>query len=178
MLTKEMIIVYNLIKVTIVLMILSGTMMTAQAAGTTLGIGATVTSKLELNVVAADRIWALDPDKTPLIDPEGNGISVKANQPGWTVTVDADQPTLTEYTDSYGKKTLESPMSLQANPVDGGKGYTVSPMTQKPQTLWGNGQKGSARIAGLIFTQPVSFNDEPLTKGNYRSVLTFTLGMG
>jgi len=172
-----MIIVYNLMKVTIVLMILSGTMMTAQATGTTLGIGATVTSKLELNVDAADRSWPLDPDHTPFADTilADSGISVKANKLGWTVTVAADKAKLTEYTSSYGTKTLASAMSLQADPVDGGTGHTVSTMTTSPQLLWGDGPKGAKEKAGLKFTQPVSFDDEPLTAGNYHSVLTFTL---
>jgi hypothetical protein len=174
-----MIISMNTLTKMFVAMLLMGAIFATAQAGTVLSIGATVTSKFELNVLAASRDWGLDPDIPTFTDAlvKDSGISVKANKAGWTVSVQADKAKLTKYVGtSYDDAVnLKSAMQLQATPVDGGSGQTVT-MSTGQQPLWnGATPKGSAVKAGLIFTQPVSYDDEPLTTGNYRSVLTFTL---
>jgi hypothetical protein len=172
----------SLKKAMVILLLLGGFLMPAQA-GTTLGIGATVSSNVMLTVLASERSWVLDPDLNNGIFTETLGqtvgISVKTNKPIWNVNVNADQAVLTEYTGSaYGTKTLASSMSIEATPVEiGTTSAGKKTVTTSQQLLWGSTtKKGNNILTGLVFTQPVSYNDEPLATGStYRSVLTFTL---
>lgn len=174
----------DLKKAMAILLLLSGTLMTAQAGTTsTLSIGATIADKIELTASTTEiNNWILDPDYNNGISTEAilqdHGLSVKTNKPVWTVNVQAEKAALTESTGgAYGTKVLAA-MQLLASPVETGTTSAgLKTITTGSQLLWSAGaKKGNNLRSGLIFTQPVSYNDEPLASGStYRNVLTFTL---
>jgi hypothetical protein len=171
--------VQNFLILSVLLLMMWSIFGTAQAANT-LTIGATMASQLEIDVKTATATWALDPATptyTVTID-KANGVWVRSNKPGWRVTVKTDVAPLTEYDGSTypsGGLTLKSAMSLSTTDTEGGTGKTIAALSTADQDLWTGGAKGGWKEANLLFSQPVSYDDEPLTNGHtYHAILTFT----
>jgi hypothetical protein len=179
---QEMIDVRNtlrkLLTVAALLMIVCCTLMTVQAADT-LAIGATVPIKLDIDVKTTSLNWPLDPATSPYTQTIGkaSGVWVRGNKNGWMVKLASEKAVLTEFDGTNyvsGGKVLASATSLQLTPVDAGTGETVA-ISTSAQDLWVDGTKGNWKEGGMVFTQPVAWEDDPLETGKtYHTVLTFT----
>lgn len=174
------------------LMVMCSTLMAVQAADT-LTIGATLPSKLDIDVkTTAFTNWPLDPalpsSQTQTLG-QTDGLWVRGNRNGWNVRVTSQKATLTEYSGSdyvTNGNYLISPLTLQVNPTDSGTSsqitVSIPPTSGVSPTLWANGVRMSGvgdgwRKGGLVFNQPVSWDDEPLLESgrSYHNVLTFTV---
>jgi hypothetical protein len=168
----------KVLTVAALLMVMWCTLMAVQATDT-LAIGATLPSKLEIDVKTTSLNWPLDPATSPYTQTIGkeSGVWVRGNKNGWTVKLSSEKAKLTEFDGSSyisGGKVLNSSTTLQLTPVDTGTGLTVA-ISIGPLDLWTEGTKGNWKKGGLVFTQPVSWEDDPLTTGRtYHTVLTFT----
>ncbi|VVB64179.1 Uncharacterised protein [uncultured archaeon] len=158
------------------LLVLGDVLALAQA-GNTATITAEVTRTLWLDVQTSSMDWALDPTAgsySKTLDKD-HGVSLKANENGWTLFVRAESSTLTDWDGShYGTKSLKSPITLTSYPDTGvGTGHTIE-LSVSNQELVTNGIKGKTKKVGLGFVQPVSWEDEPLPTGHtYHTVLTY-----
>ncbi len=154
-------------------------MLAVVQAGDTLAIGATVPIKLDIDVKTTTLNWPLDPATSPYTQTIGkaSGVCVRGNQNGWMVKLTSEKAKLTEFDGSSyitDGKFLASEATLQLTPVDVGNGLTA-PFSTSPQDIWTDGTKGNWKEAGMIFSQPVSWEDDPLITGRtYHTVLTFT----
>ncbi len=164
------------IQILLSLLVLGNVPLLAQAVNS-VTITAEVTRTLWLDVQTTSMNWALDPTAgsySKTLDKD-HGISLKANQNGWTLFVRAESSTLTDWDGShYGIKSLKSPITLTSNPDTGaGTGHTIE-LSVSNQELVTSGTKGKTKKIGLGFVQPVSWEDEPLPTGHtYHTVLTF-----
>lgn len=154
-------------------------MLTTAQAGNTLIIGATIVSYIELDVRTGSVTWVLDPAASPytqMLD-KNAGVIVKANKAGWTLYVRSEQATLTNWDGSnYNSGALLSPLTLQSYPEGNAIGHTID-ISVSNQELVTEGEKGGNKKTSLGFTQPVSWDDDPLPSDHkYHTILTFTAG--
>jgi hypothetical protein len=149
-----------------------------QGAAQQLTIRASIASTLSVSVVASSlTTWSLDAGLSPytqMLD-KNNGVMVKANKAGWTLYVKSEVSTLADWDGStYGSKALPFPLTLKSYPEGNAIGKQIE-VSNGNQELVTNGEKGGAKKVGLGFTQPVSYEDEPLPSGHiYHTILTFT----
>jgi hypothetical protein len=151
--------------------------LTMAKAGNTLIIGATIVTYIELDVRTGSVTWLLDPAASPYnqtLD-KNQGVIVKANKAGWTLYVRSEVATLTNWDgDNYNSGALQSPLTLQSYPEGNAIGHTIA-VSVSNQELVTEGEKGGNKKTGLGFSQPVSWNDDPLPSGHkYHTILTFT----
>lgn len=163
------------------LVVMCCTLMTVQAADT-LAIGATVPIKLDIDVKTTTLNWPLDPATSPYTQTIGkeSGVWVRGNKDGWRVKLTSEKAVLTEFDGTNyvsSAKVLASATSLELTPVDTGSGEEIT-ISTSDQDLWTDGTKGNWKKGGLVFTQPVAWEDDPLSVGppvhTYHTVLTFT----
>jgi hypothetical protein len=165
-----------IIRLSLVLMIIC-CMLPAAKAGNTLIIGATIVSYLELDVRTGSVTWVLDPEASPytqILD-KNNGVMVRANKAGWALYARSEQATLTNWDGTnYNSGALQSPLTLKSYPEGNAIGHTID-VSVSNQELVTEGERGGNKKTGLGFTQPVSWDDDPLPSGHkYHTILTFT----
>ncbi|MCX6674769.1 MAG: hypothetical protein NTY37_13440 [Methanothrix sp.] len=121
--------------------------------------------------------WLLDPAASPYTQTldKNKGVFVNGNKPGWTLYVRSEVATLTNWDGSnYNSGALQSPMTLQSYPEGNAIGKTIA-VSVSNQELVTEGEKGKDKKVGLGFSQPVSWNDDPLPSDHkYHIILTFT----
>ncbi|VVB64178.1 Uncharacterised protein [uncultured archaeon] len=154
----------TLINVFAVMLLMGGILTTVQAAST-MTIGATVASKIVVDVTAgASQSWTLSP--TAIYQATvANAVTVKCNKATWTVQAASSNAKLSD-----GTNTLGQNFYVDATGASAGTGYNWTSSTSAGD-LWKNGGKGST-AAGLKFSQSVSWTDE--ISSTYGTVVTFT----
>ncbi len=148
-----------------VVMLLMGGILTSAQAASTMTIGATVASKIVVDVTAgASQSWTLDP--TGIYQATvANAVTVKCNKLTWTVQAAANHAKLTD-----GTNTLGQNFYVDASGATAGTGYNWTSSTSAGD-LWKNGGKGTT-AAGLKFSQSISWTDE--ISSTYGAQVTIT----
>lgn len=174
----------RMLVVAVVNLLLIGLVIGANTGNT--AVSASVTSHIDITASPSDMSWTLDPASqnpfTRTID-KNSGVKVRTNIKDWSLTVQGDVATLTEWDGSKyidpAPATIASSFTINPDP-DTGTPHTVTIGTSA-RALLTAARQGDDKKTGLTFTQPVSWDDQALTAAippapqhSYHMALTFT----